>query len=271
MSGGTDIDLRCGRWQDTLADVTCDVLIVDPPYSARTHSGYRSATDYDAARTTELVRRSPEHGGRHPVRRVIGERIRGRRIDGGSMPRTRFELQYTPIDHAWVTAFCDRFVPCTRVWFVIFGDHVSARWWDDELTARDLVVFAPVPWVRTDAAPRFMADGPANACEWITIARQRGLPEDRRSRVGWYSGSCQGEKLVTGGKPLWLMRALVRDYSRSGDVICDPCAGGATTLIAAAIEGRRAIGSEMDPVTHAKAMKRIARGYTPTFDFAEGT
>jgi hypothetical protein len=27
------IDLRQGRYQDTLADVTCDALIVDAPYS----------------------------------------------------------------------------------------------------------------------------------------------------------------------------------------------------------------------------------------------
>jgi len=66
-----------------------------------------------------------------------------------------------------------------------------------------------------------------------------------------------------GGKPLWLMNAIIRDYSRPGDLICDPCAGGGTTLIAAASQGRKAIGAEMDPVTHAKAMRRIEAGYTP--------
>ena len=69
--------------------------------------------------------------------------------------------------------------------------------------------------------------------------------------------------LVVGGKPLDLMRAIVRDYSRPGDLICDPCAGGATTLLAAAMEGRRAVGAEIDHETYAKASARIARGYTP--------
>jgi 23S rRNA G2445 N2-methylase RlmL len=33
-------DLRLGRWQDVLADVTeCDAVITDPPYGERTHSG----------------------------------------------------------------------------------------------------------------------------------------------------------------------------------------------------------------------------------------
>ena len=33
---------------------------------------------------------------------------------------------------------------------------------------------------------------------------------------------------------------------------------------AAAIEGRRSVGAEMDPVTYAKAMKRIKAGHTPS-------
>lgn len=32
-------DLRMGRWQDVLSDVTCDALIVDAPYSERTYRG----------------------------------------------------------------------------------------------------------------------------------------------------------------------------------------------------------------------------------------
>jgi site-specific DNA-methyltransferase (adenine-specific) len=59
------------------------------------------------------------------------------------------------------------------------------------------------------------------------------------------------------------MRAIIRDYTRPGDLIVDPCAGGATTLLAAAIEGRRCIGSEMDPETYAKAVRRLEAGWTP--------
>lgn len=66
-----------------------------------------------------------------------------------------------------------------------------------------------------------------------------------------------------GGKPLWLMRAIVGDYTNPGDVVVDPCAGGGTTLIAAAELGCTAIGAELDPETYAKAQARIAKGYTP--------
>jgi DNA modification methylase len=70
-----------------------------------------------------------------------------------------------------------------------------------------------------------------------------------------------------GGKPPWLMRALIRDYTKPGDLVCDPTAGAATTLIAACEENRRAVGAEVDPSTYAKGMARIGRGYTPSLDF----
>jgi site-specific DNA-methyltransferase (adenine-specific) len=53
------------------------------------------------------------------------------------------------------------------------------------------------------------------------------------------------------------MRAIVSDYSRPGDLVLDPCAGGGTTLVAAVELGRRAIGCEPDAGRYAIAAKRI--------------
>lgn len=55
------------------------------------------------------------------------------------------------------------------------------------------------------------------------------------------------------GKPEWLMRALVRDYSMPSDLVCDPLAGWGSTLRAALNEGRRAVGAELDPKIAAEA------------------
>lgn len=38
-------DLRLGRYQDVLADVECDAVIADPPYSERTHAVPRALRD----------------------------------------------------------------------------------------------------------------------------------------------------------------------------------------------------------------------------------
>ena len=60
------------------------------------------------------------------------------------------------------------------------------------------------------------------------------------------------------------MQSIVRDYSRPGDLVCDPFCGSGTTAIAALQEGRRFVGSEAKPEHHAIAMRRIAKGYTPS-------
>jgi DNA methylase len=265
-------ELRLGRWQDALANVgEVDALICDPPYSARTDKGYRSETDFAAMRANALTARASQDA----LARASGrKRQPGRAMAPGNeaVTKSRFELPYAPITEEWARAFISYWYPRVKSWFVVFGDHVSNRWFESAMSDMGLVTFAPVPWVRTNSAPRFAADGPANSCEWIAIARPKGLPGVRGSRPGWYEGPIarsgfvaggNDERVVTGGKPLWLMRSLVRDYSRPGDLIVDPCAGGATTLIAARMEGRRAIGAEMDQKTHALASKRLAKPYTP--------
>lgn len=104
------------------------------------------------------------------------------------------------------------------------------------------------------------------ATMWPGLAKRSATMSKCGTKPGAYVGG-QGEREHIGGKPLWLMRAIVRDYSEPGDVVCDPTAGGATTLLAAVIEGRTAIGAERDPVTWEKAVRRLRRGFTPVFDF----
>lgn len=48
-------------------------------------------------------------------------------------------------------------------------------------------------------------------------------------------------------KPLALIRRIVRAIVPPGGLIIDPTAGSGTTLLAAQLEGRRAIGCEIDP------------------------
>jgi DNA modification methylase len=67
-----------------------------------------------------------------------------------------------------------------------------------------------------------------------------------------------------------MMRDIVGDYTRPGDLVCDPCAGGATTLLAAYQTGRRAIGAELDPATYAKAKARLDRAMAQPHLFDPG-
>lgn len=220
------IDLRCGDWREVLADVEMvDALICDPPYSERTHGAYRADGADSADRRT---------------------------------------ITYDAWSSADVTEFVMAWTPRCRGWLCCLTDSELFPAYRDAMRAAGRYAFAPLPLVSPGSSVRLSGDGPCSWTCWLVVSR----PATREwCKWGTLPGaySCPpGDKLVMGGKPLAAMRAIVRDYSRPGDLICDPCAGGATTLIAAAIEGRRAVGAELDPETHRRAMRRISAGHTPT-------
>ncbi len=224
------IDLRLGRWEDALADVErVDAVITDTPYSDRTHSAYREMEDV----------------GRRPI-------------------------GYSKWSDSDVSAFVESWAPRCSGWFVALTDHILARSWEAHLEQQGRYVFSPLACMEIGSRVRLSGDGPCQWSVWTVVSRPRtrdfakwgALPGGYivPPNKGWRAGARNG---CMGSKPLHLMRAIVRDYSRSGDLVCDPCAGGGTTLLAAAMEGRRAIGAEMDPETHAKATQRLEAGYTP--------
>ncbi len=228
-------DLRLGAWQEALADVEqVDAVICDPPFSARTHAGQRTGS---STRKSTLI--------------------------------------YKGIDREWVDAFVASWAPRCRWWFVIWSDHTAQRWWEESLSDAGWYVFAPVIWLRENPPPRLAGDGPTSAADYLTIARPRvRLPSTRAgSRPGYYRSprysSHNGPRVHPGGKDLNMTRALVRDYTLAGDLIVDPCAGGGTTLAAAGLEGRKAVGAELDPTTHEKARTRLKRDLKQTHLFAQ--
>jgi len=229
-------DLRLGDWRDTMPGVEADVLCCDPPFSARVHSGQRT---------------------------------------GSSTRKTM--LHYDAITEGDAHDLVTSWAPRTRWWALIFSDHTAQRWWESAWQAAGWYVFAPVIWLRECPTPRMSGDGPTSACDYITVARPRHrMPTERMgSRPGSYvSPHTNGlgfsrESKHPGSKSLIAMRALLRDYALRGDMIADPYAGSATTLLAASIEGMESVGSEVSPDTYAMAKRRIGAGFTPAFDFEE--
>jgi len=240
------IELRCGDYREALADVDrVDAVITDPPYSERTHAGQRHG------------RMDPRYG-----------------VQDGSHLLSSRGLSYAHWSDAAMGALASWCSDRASAWVAIFHDHAARGVYERALEACGRYVFAPLACVQRGMNVRLAGDGPSNWTTWLVVSRPRkGFPK-WGALPGAYVGRPhdagenaldRSKRAVSGGKPLWLMRALVRDYSRPGDLICDPCAGGGTTLLAAAIEGRRAIGAELDPETFALAVKRLARGFTPTF------
>ena len=236
---GPGWELRLGRWQEALAHVTeCDAVITDPPYSERTHSGH------DAGAT-------------------LANRGEWERSDGKlDRCRTRTELSYTSWDRDDVDAFTETWSPRNRGWFVCLSDSELCSDYRQSFESCGLTGFHPLPCVIRGMTVRLSGDGPSSWAIYANVARPKALSKWGTLPGAYTSG--QGERAHIGGKPLDLMRAITRDYTRPGDLVVDPCAGGGTTLLAAVMEGRRAIGAECDEKTFEKAVARLRKGYTPT-------
>lgn len=241
------IDLRLGRWQDVLADVTtCDAVVCDPPYSARTHEGS------DAGLVAGLV------GYRERTPWVRSDGRIEQPWSGG-----RRSLSYTAWTTVDVDEFCAAWAQRCRGWTVTFNSHDLLPAISTGFEQRGRYSFAPLPFFSPGSRIRLSGDGPSSWTTWINVTRPTTREMQRWGTLpGGYVFPPE-DMLVVGGKPLPLMQAIVRDYTRPGDLVVDPFCGGGTTALACAIEGRRCVTSEMDPVTFEKARKRLERGFTP--------
>lgn len=246
------IELRHGRWEDVLADIReVSAVITDAPYSKRTHEGHDAAVSQVRLAGEEKRMRVDKRNGN-----VYSVGVSRRRSIG-----------YAAWSAKDVRRFVDSWAPRNRGWFVCMSDHSLCAAYEKAFERHGLTTFAPVGVLIPGMTVRMSGDGPSSWMLYVNVARPKRL-HDWGTLPGGYTGN-QGEREHIGGKPLWLMRALVRDYTKKGDLVVDPMCGAATTLLAAAAENRRAIGAEVDKNTYELAMKRLARGYTPSLDFGD--
>lgn len=181
----------------------------------------------------------------------------------------RAAIAYAPWSASDVHDFVSQWSHRTRGWMVALTDEFLLPDWRSAYVDAGRLPFAAIPIIQH--APRLQGDGPGACAIYATVARPRTQEAARcGSLPGWYLSRREHGRIVLGAKPLDLMRAIVRAYSRPGDLIVDQFGGGFTTALAAAIEGRRCISSEMDPETFAKGKARIDRGYTPATLFERG-
>jgi len=213
---------------------------VDAPYSERTHSGHDGGTRGDG-----------HHSREHGHRKV-------------SVP-----IAFKPWGESDVRECVDRFAPICRGWFVSMTDHHLAPLWADAMQSCGLYAFAPLPLVEIGSRVRLSGDGPCSWTTWLVVARTRsgtfsdGTPCNRWGTLrGSYVFKGKGDRVIVGGKRTDVMRALVRDYTRPGDLVCDPCAGAGTTARACQLEGRRFVGAEVNHETHSTAVERLQQPFT---------
>lgn len=243
----------------------CDALITDPPYSARTHKGHDNGavTANRAAKFAKAIDAATDTPERRARKKY--EASRGERAKLGY-------AAWTPRD---VKAFVDAWAPKTRGWFCAMTDHVLVPAWEAALERHDRYVFAPLACVEPGSRVRMSGDGPSNWSVWLIVSRPKGEPYSKwGAKPGAYVvppgfGSERRRGQVTGDKPLWLMERIIEDYSRPGDIVCDPCCGSGTTLVAAARTNRAAYGADRDLETAKLAAEWVRKPIQPSL-FAMG-
>jgi site-specific DNA-methyltransferase (adenine-specific) len=94
-----------------------------------------------------------------------------------------------------------------------------------------------------------------------TYTSQDGGPRMMRSVL--FAVSCHGYAIAPTQKPVAVLDPLVRYSCPPGGLVCDPFAGSGSTLLAARVAGRRAVGMEIDPETCEKAAARLAQAELP--------
>lgn len=124
-------------------------------------------------------------------------------------------------------------------------------------------------WVRTNGTPQLSGDRPAQGAEGVAIMHGPGAKSwNGGGRRAVWTGPREMDGKHPTQKPLWLMEALIRDFTDYGDTILDPFMGSGSTGVAAIRLGRRFIGFERDPKYFAVAQRRISAA-SEQFDFVE--
>nr|PZN80002.1 MAG: hypothetical protein DIU57_14535 [Pseudomonadota bacterium] len=211
----------------SLPDRSVDHVITDPPYSEHVH-------------------------------RNLGNEGRS---DGA---RSRDPLTFDAMTDEMAIALAREMARTVRRWILIFGDERVMPTWRHAFQAAAIEYVRTGVWVKTDGMPQMSGDRPAAGVEWIMIGHAPRVSGRMKwnggGRPAVWTGPAKGSGVKREHptqKPLWLMEALVRDFTDPGEVIVDPFAGSGTTGVACKRLGRGFIGWERDPKYHAIAERRI--------------
>jgi len=202
-----------------------DAVVTDPPYSARTHAGH------------DLGAVSPRDGA---ARKLLG---------------------YAALDETGARVFAQQFTSIADGWIVWMTDHTLAPTIAEAMRDAGRYVFAPLPYFHAGRSVRLTGDGPSSWTDWIVVARTAKQSRWGTLPGGYVAGAGWNDKEHMGGKPSALMCELVGDYSRPGDLVCDPFMGSGTTGVACARLGRSFIGVEIEPRYFDIACRRIEEAY----------
>jgi site-specific DNA-methyltransferase (adenine-specific) len=196
-------------------------VLTDPPYSDRTHTAHDGQSQ--------------------------------RRRDGADAR----QLGYAALTETAAAQLAAQLHGGCDGWIVWLTDSELATFIRRQFDALGRTTFAPLPYHHPGRSVRLAGDGPSSWTDWIVVSRTKAQKDWGTLRGGYVASEGWNDKERMGGKPTRLMQLLVADYSRPGELICDPFMGSGTTGVACAKEGRDFIGIEIDGAAFDIACRRI--------------
>jgi site-specific DNA-methyltransferase (adenine-specific) len=217
-----------------LPDLSIDHVITDPPYEEEAHKKSRRS------------QRGPA----------------SLRKNGAGF--VAFPIDFEPMDPATRWLCAKRCARITRRWAMFFCQLEGAERWRESCEWYGFEHRRALIWVKPDGAPQFTGDRPGTGYECVEVLHQKGRSRwNGGGRRAIFTYNCNSQTRHPDEdhqtpKPLELMMELVDLFTDPDEIIVDPFAGSATTLVAALRLGRRVIGIESSPKHHALGLERIA-------------
>lgn len=203
-----------------LPDASVDAIVTDPPYS----SGGFTRADRTASTRTKYV----DSDAQHALKDFEGD--------------NRDQRGYGYWMALWLSEALRVVKPGGVA--LLFTDWRQLPMTSDSLQAGGFVWRGLVPWAKINARP--MAGRFTSQCEYVIWGSRGSMGLDFADAClpGFYQANPPRDREHITQKPLSVMRDLVKIAPKGGTVL-DLFMGSGTTGIAAVLEGRRFIGSEL--------------------------
>lgn len=208
-------------------------------------------------RSIDLLLTDPPYGisRRYTSESQVPRRLRKNGTDF-IMPKGFFGEWDRKVDpEAWTEVV----LPKVNGWAVIFCAQAQIGEYSEILKSQKFVAVGTLVWQKTNPVPFNHKFKPVNAWEALVVGKRPGTKfhGNMVHNVFLCKSPSPQQRIHPTQKPLPLVKEFVDLFSYPGELVFDPFAGSATTMIAALQTGRRALAYEKDPKIFQLARERI--------------
>ena len=208
-------------------------------------------------KSADLLLTDPPYGISSPY--TCEEQIPRRLRKSGAdfiMPKGEFgEWDHGFEPEVWTEAI----LPKVGGWAVIFCAHIQIGTYTDILGTHGFNAIGTLVWHKTNPVPFNHKYKPLNAWEAAVVGKRPGTKFNGRSvhNVFTYKSPSPQHRIHPTQKPLGLMEELIDLFTDRNDLVFDPFAGSATTLLAAMNKKRKCLSYENNRKYYDLAVERI--------------